>query len=147
VHAPLTHAWFVHGSGLPHDPLAWQVSTALPQHCVAPVGLHAPSWHTALKPLLSVPAQISPGCKDWVPPIRLVETIHSAPGHEPPPLADVAVIGQVNSLQLQDPVHENRPGTSTVLSVMVIPNVEPVPPSRAENPGGQGALKQPALRI
>jgi hypothetical protein len=29
VHAPATHVWFVQVAGVPHAPLAWQVSTPL----------------------------------------------------------------------------------------------------------------------
>jgi hypothetical protein len=40
VHAPPTHAWFVHAAGLPHAPVGPHVSTPLPAHWVAP-GKHA----------------------------------------------------------------------------------------------------------
>ena len=41
VHTPLTHAWFVHGAGVPQPPEELQVCTLLPEHCTEP-GEHVP---------------------------------------------------------------------------------------------------------
>ena len=42
VHAPATHAWFVHAAAVPHCPDALQVWTPLPEHCFAP-GVQMPT--------------------------------------------------------------------------------------------------------
>ena len=41
MQAPLTHAWAVHGIGVPQWPVESHVWTASPEHCVAP-GVHVP---------------------------------------------------------------------------------------------------------
>jgi hypothetical protein len=56
LQAPDTHVWLVHATALPHWPHELQVSTPLPEHCVAP-GVHAgfagqeqlPHAHVALQ--------------------------------------------------------------------------------------------------
>jgi hypothetical protein len=41
MQTPVTHVWFMHATGLPHCPLASQVSTPLPEQVVVP-GTHTP---------------------------------------------------------------------------------------------------------
>jgi hypothetical protein len=38
---PLTHAWLVQATGLPHAPAVLHVSVLLPEHCTLP-GVHDP---------------------------------------------------------------------------------------------------------
>jgi hypothetical protein len=35
VQTPLMHVWFMHGTGVPHPPMASQVETPFPEHCVS----------------------------------------------------------------------------------------------------------------
>jgi hypothetical protein len=55
---PLTHAWFVQGTGELHMPLPLQVSTPLPEHWTAPLEHmpeHTPLTHVAPEHGTAVP--------------------------------------------------------------------------------------------
>ena len=57
MHAPFTQAWFVHATGVPHDP-PLHVCTLLPEHCVVPavhVPVHTPLTHVCPLQLTAVP--------------------------------------------------------------------------------------------
>jgi hypothetical protein len=53
VHAPATHVWSLQAMAAPQWPVPSQVCTPLPEHCVAPAGLHGPThWPAMHAPLV-----------------------------------------------------------------------------------------------
>jgi hypothetical protein len=58
VHAPETQVWFVQADAVPHVPLARQVCTPLPLHCLLPgthTPVHAPDTQAELTQAEAVP--------------------------------------------------------------------------------------------
>jgi hypothetical protein len=83
----VTHAWLVHGAGVPHVPLALHVWTPLFEHCFVP-GVHTPAqapftqaWLVHAAPSCHVPL-VSHVCT--TSPLHCVAFGEHVPAHAPP---------------------------------------------------------------